>query len=419
MAGIEMMQISRNIPGNKGTSQKNGRQDENVIGFGDLLRKKDALEDGQNWEKEPVSSGNPSSEQTEKEEEALDLNILMTKVLMAFQPVVNQQSVQTTPENGSDQGQLMPMPEVSGDKIPIFVPVSPQGNENQENMDLKSAGEMQPGTIQPMPDVSEGKNIAFLPDSPTENGDQGDTDLKLDEEMQSGKIRLEKMDSDKVLSEKVDSEKVHPGSSSGDAADGTVLRKSVSGEQSVTGEPVAADQNHKPMFERSPEEAEQTLQHTEGGMIQNRSIEQQPFSTRHQPVETLKTTPDTLPQDVAHMLGTRLPKGDGTLVIDLEPASLGKLTIEVVYEEGKAAVSILSSNPKTLELLSRSLSDIAYILEEKTGQETVIYTQETDRQPSYDTQRDQGRQEEQQDKREQKRETPTDSFAQQLRLGLV
>lgn len=135
--------------------------------------------------------------------------------------------------------------------------------------------------------------------------------------------------------------------------------------------------------------------------------------------QTLKTTPDTLGYDLGNRLASSLPKSSGTLTIELEPASLGKLTIRVVYEAGKAAVSILSSNPKTVELLSERAGEIARILEEKTGQETVVYTPEQ-KQPYDDSQAGQERQQQRQEGREQQNQkNQSESFTQMLRLGLV
>lgn len=135
--------------------------------------------------------------------------------------------------------------------------------------------------------------------------------------------------------------------------------------------------------------------------------------------QTLKTTPDTLGYDLGNRLASSLPKSSGTLTIELEPASLGKLTIRVVYEAGKAAVSILSSNPKTVELLSQRAGEIARILEEKTGQETVVYTPEQ-KQPYDDSQTGQERQQQRQEGREQQNQkNQSESFTQMLRLGLV
>lgn len=136
----------------------------------------------------------------------------------------------------------------------------------------------------------------------------------------------------------------------------------------------------------------------------------------------LKTSEANLPQDLGKTLSARLPGGGQELTVELEPAYLGKLTIKLVYEGERAAVSIIASNPRTLELLSEKAAEIASILEEKTGQETVIYTQpasqeheEPDSNQSHGGRQDQG---ERHENREEDRHQ-TESFAQQLRLGLV
>lgn len=140
------------------------------------------------------------------------------------------------------------------------------------------------------------------------------------------------------------------------------------------------------------------------------------------PAGTVRTTPDTLIEDIGKALGDRMPQGDGTLTIELEPASLGKLAIRVMYEAGKATVTILTSNPKTLEILNEKAAELASILEEYTGQETIIYTQPPE-QPPYGEQGGGGQQrnlqEEEQDRSEDRRKKEQDSFAQRLRLGLV
>ncbi len=136
----------------------------------------------------------------------------------------------------------------------------------------------------------------------------------------------------------------------------------------------------------------------------------------------LKTTPQTLPEDLGKTLAARLPDTGRTLTVELEPASLGKLTIRMTYEAGRAAVSIMATNPKTLELLNEKAAEIASILEEKTGQSTVILTQQPHEQEQYQENKDgtarQGEQEKE-SRREDKKEQHTDSFAQQLRLGLI
>ena len=137
----------------------------------------------------------------------------------------------------------------------------------------------------------------------------------------------------------------------------------------------------------------------------------------------MKTSPETIPQDLGKMLGAKMAEGARTLTLELEPANLGKLTIHLSYEGDRAAVSIMATNPKTLELLNQKASEIAAILEEKTGQETVIFTQKPEtNQENYDRNPDGKRErEEQEEKHQQNKEEHQsfDSFAQQLRLGLV
>lgn len=137
----------------------------------------------------------------------------------------------------------------------------------------------------------------------------------------------------------------------------------------------------------------------------------------------IKTTVQNLPEDLGKTLATKTFEQGSVLTVELEPVSLGKLTIKLVYEGERAALSIMASNPRTLELLSQKASEIAAILEEKTGQETVIYTHQTEQgreefEENQNSHSGQNGQEDRQQERHQEKHQ-TESFAQQLRLGLV
>lgn len=137
--------------------------------------------------------------------------------------------------------------------------------------------------------------------------------------------------------------------------------------------------------------------------------------------QVVKSTVEELPQELAKVWPSRNSGDSHVLTVELEPASLGKLTIRLEYEAGRAAVSIMASNPKTLELLNEKATELAGILKEHTGEETVIYTQQPEREPGGDAQEQQSRGGQQQE-RQQHREEPhqqAESFLQQLRLGLV
>ena len=134
----------------------------------------------------------------------------------------------------------------------------------------------------------------------------------------------------------------------------------------------------------------------------------------------LRTSENTLPTDLSKTIAEKMISRDnmGTLEVTLEPATLGKITIRMMYEDGKAAVSLISDNPKTLEILSQRAGEIAQILEEKTGQTTVVYTPESPY-PEQDMNQQKGHEGHPQEQKEHSSKEHAESFAQQLRLGLI
>lgn len=136
---------------------------------------------------------------------------------------------------------------------------------------------------------------------------------------------------------------------------------------------------------------------------------------------TVKATVEELPQELGKAVAAGKPGDSQVLTVELEPVSLGKLTIRLEYEAGRIMVSVMASNPKTLELLSQKASEIASILKEHTGEETVIYTEQPQKEPGEEAQEQSGRGGQQQERQQhrQEKQPQTDSFMQQLRLGLV
>ena len=108
--------------------------------------------------------------------------------------------------------------------------------------------------------------------------------------------------------------------------------------------------------------------------------------------------------------------------VSLEPEALGKLTIRATYEDGRAMVSIVCSNPKTAELLSAHANSLGMILETNLGSPTEIQleqpAQENAGENAADAYNGNGRGDGGQENRRRKQESG-ESFLQQLRLGLV
>lgn len=92
----------------------------------------------------------------------------------------------------------------------------------------------------------------------------------------------------------------------------------------------------------------------------------------------LRTSETSLAEDLGKLLASKMPLKSGTLELELYPANLGRITIQVSYMTGRAAVSIAASNPSTLQLLTQNAGEMGSILKQTTGQETtVIVPQET------------------------------------------
>ena len=140
----------------------------------------------------------------------------------------------------------------------------------------------------------------------------------------------------------------------------------------------------------------------------------------------MRTTETTVADDLTNLLSSRFPAKNGQLTIELDPEKLGKITINVNYDSGHAAVTISATNQKTVELLTQSASAMANIIQQKTGQETNVYipnTQQSSTKQDMASGRESNENAEQQASRQRQQqassETSNSSFLQQMRLGLV
>ena len=129
-------------------------------------------------------------------------------------------------------------------------------------------------------------------------------------------------------------------------------------------------------------------------------------------------TMEQLPQRILEGIS----EGKREMEVSLEPEALGKLTIRATYEDGRAMVSIVCSNPKTAELLSAHANSLGMILETNLGSPTEIQleqpAQENAGENAADAYNGNGRGDGRQESRRRKQESG-ESFLQQLRLGLV
>ena len=140
----------------------------------------------------------------------------------------------------------------------------------------------------------------------------------------------------------------------------------------------------------------------------------------------LLTKEEALPKDVAEFLGEKIDFHKGELKIELEPRSLGQITVKLNFQSGKASIVIFAENPKTLHLLQNGAEDMARIVEQKTGEQTRVIVHEENRREELfrdnDANAKENRDEAERRLREaekEKKKNHTEGFIHKMRLGLI
>lgn len=139
----------------------------------------------------------------------------------------------------------------------------------------------------------------------------------------------------------------------------------------------------------------------------------------------LVTKEESIPKDVAAFLNEKTDLHKGEIKIELEPRSLGQITVKVNFSAGKANVVILAENAKTLHLLQSGAEDMARILEQKTGEQTKVVVHEEAKGENL-FRDDSSRGNENKDEAErrlreeaEKKKDSTEEFIHRMRLGLA
>ncbi len=153
--------------------------------------------------------------------------------------------------------------------------------------------------------------------------------------------------------------------------------------------------------------------------VQTAEPKQEIFSAEPRTEEIL----EQLPEDLAK----QLIQDQKEVTIQLEPEYLGKLIIKASFDAGKAVVSILCSNERTLALLSSHAGEIGSIMESNMGTRTDIVLDKApnghldQQQQQEDSQAGEQAREEQRQRQQEghSRQSQSRDFLAQLRLGLA
>jgi flagellar hook-length control protein FliK len=105
--------------------------------------------------------------------------------------------------------------------------------------------------------------------------------------------------------------------------------------------------------------------------------------------------------------------------IQLYPKELGEVHINVVFDSGKAVVSLICANEKAQQLLNAHAGDIRTIIETHTGNQTVVDVQKSER-DMYQQQNPDGQSRGRQAQQQQPQHSAdeVDIFIDQLKMGM-
>ncbi len=408
MEKIVNMQVQASMPASSGIQRRvQNRVQDTKDDFVRLLQQKESAgkpEDAGNARKteDACNTGKPEEKQTEEAveeqveepaEEPDGKEELPDLVQMELQQSILQQAVVQIAEPAVADQQIMP--EAGTERLDTVIPEAVQ-----ESVEVSMEVSALPG----QPEAEAVKPEVKAETAKTVKTDIGAADAKADA------VKAEVPEHTAVLPK----EEQH---------EGTVTEQRPWNTQAVS-EKKDAGQNQEESFrsELSVQEPDQTVLMQAAEAPVQAAHPQNASQPEFQAGEhTVKSTVEELPQELGKAVVAGKPGDSQVLTVELEPVSLGKLTIRLEYEAGRTMVSVMASNPKTLELLSQKASEIASILKEHTGEETVIYTEQPQKEPGEEAQEQSGRGGQQQERQQhrQEKQPQTDSFMQQLRLGLV
>ena len=408
MEKIVNMQVQASMPASSGIQRRvQNRVQDTKDDFVRLLQQKESAgkpEDAGNARKaeDACNTGKPEEKQTEEAveepveepaEEPDGKEELPDLVQMELQQSILQQAVVQIADPAVADQQIMP--EAGTERLDTVIPEAVQ-----ESVEVSMEVSVLPG----QPEAEAVKPEVKAEAVKTVKTDIGAADAKADA------VKAEVPEHTAVLPK----EEQH---------EGTVTEQRPWNTQAVS-EKKDAGQNQEESFrsELSVQEPDQTVPMQAAEAPVQAAHPQNASQPEFQAGEhTVKSTVEELPQELGKAVVAGKPGDSQVLTVELEPVSLGKLTIRLEYEAGRTMVSVMASNPKTLELLSQKASEIASILKEHTGEETVIYTEQPQKEPGEEAQEQSGRGGQQQERQQhrQEKQPQTDSFMQQLRLGLV
>ncbi len=141
--------------------------------------------------------------------------------------------------------------------------------------------------------------------------------------------------------------------------------------------------------------------------------------------ETMKVnTKEEIPQQLAKRIVEQSTKAVREFEIQIEPKNLGKMAVKLEYRNGEALISIVCTEPKTLELVKNHVNDIRMVVQRNLQEDMTVFVDEKKAETFAQQEQgnsDAGRESEwerQKEKRKREAQVGSHRFLQELRLGL-
>lgn len=178
-----------------------------------------------------------------------------------------------------------------------------------------------------------------------------------------------------------------------------------------------------PVVSAKPEQTGEQVQAVQTSQVQH--TEEAPVRTEVPTQYVRVQEPEEVPEKILDQILVKTSEGIKEFEVQLEPYDLGKIMIRVAFGKEAATVSIVCTEPKTMELMAKNARELGAIMEENLGSPTTIVVE--DKEASYLEQRNQENSQNQgqnpeQDSEKQNQKSRQDEgadFLQQLRLGLI
>jgi flagellar hook-length control protein FliK len=184
-------------------------------------------------------------------------------------------------------------------------------------------------------------------------------------------------------------------------------------------------QSEAPVEQQDKQDSEVTVTDAAAAEAQPlfRTIE--PHMVKVSETGTTEQTTETQPpeQQIASRLNDAIEQGDSRVEIQLEPQSLGKVTVELTqHSDGSLHIVLNADNARTHTLLQQHTEGLQQLLGGQDRKPVEIEVQHQERSqdaPNYDGRHGHSQQQQEQQERRPSRQQSSEDFLQQLRLGLV